>query len=453
MKYSVHFLAFILFLVSALLFFAQEGTAQSTKVLTFDQAAKIALERNTSAVQAQNTLEGQQSTVTAAYGQLFPNLTASGSWQRQDLDRQFTSIPGGGILRIPTTSTTNSYSTSVNSSIVLFNGFSNTANVSRASANAVAAEYTLNRTRQSVVFQVQSLYLNVLRTEQLLKVSEDNLKRSKRQLEQIVESNKVGSRSIADVYRQQVQVGNDELALIQAQNNYDKAKADLLFALGLSVTEEYQISDPTIKPFIDTSEFEAVNAQYKDFRKLVDMALQSRPDYLSALETVNSAKSSVTIARAGHFPTISAFASYGLNSNEISSLRDNRTILWGISFSLPIFNGFQTSNQVEQAQVSLKNAQEQLTQTQRQVQVDVRKSLLDLEAAEKQVEVTMRSVVSAEEDQRIAQEKYNLGAGTLLDLLTATANYTLALSNKVNAAYNYVLVKKQMEFYIGNINY
>ena len=444
--------AFILCFAGAISF--SQGTGQKLpQVLTLDQAVQIALERNISVVTAQNTLEGQQSVLTTAYGALLPSLTVNGRWQRTQRETQIAFIQGVGNIPSRQSSTTNSFNTSIGTSVVLFNGFPSTAGLIWATSKAVAAEHSLSKARQGVVYQVQSLYLNLLRDEQLLKVSEDNLKRSRRQLEQIRESNRVGSRSIADVYRQQVQVGNDELALIQAQNNYDKAKADLIFALGLNATDEFEFRDSSIGLDVDTTEFKIVNERYRDYQNLVKDALRTRPDYLSATENVNAANSAVTVARGGHFPTVSAFLSYGLNSAEIQKLRDNRNLLWGLSVSFPLFRGWQTSGEVQQAQVSLRNAEQQLSQAERQVQVDIKKSLLDLEAAEKQVDVTVNSVISATEDRRIAEEKYNLGAGTILDLLTASANYTLALSNKVNAAYNYFLIKKQLDYNIGKIQY
>jgi outer membrane protein len=443
----------VLLFLAATPAFSQEANQSAAKSITLDQAIQIALEKNTSVLTAQYSLEGQQSAVTAAYGNLLPSLSANGTWQRARRETETAFIQGLGNVAYHQSSTTNAFNTSIGSNVLLFNGFANYANLSRARSDAVAAEHTSDRTRQSVVYQVQSLYFNLLRNEELLKVSEDNLKRDRRQLEQIKESNRVGSKSIADVYRQEVQVGNDELALIQAQNNYDKARADLVFALGLSVMDRNDFHDPSIKPDVDTTEFQAVNEQYKNYRLLVNEALQARPDYLSAVENVNSANSSVTVATGGHFPSISGFVSYGLNSGDLSSLNDNRSLLWGLNISFPLFNGWQTTNQVQQAKVNLKTAEEQLSQAERQVQVDIAKSLLDLEAAEKQVSVTINSVISATEDRRIAEEKYNLGAGTILDLLTAEANYTFALSNKVNAAYNYFLVKKQLEYNIGRIRY
>ena len=71
------------------------------------------------------------------------------------------------------------------------------------------------------------------------KLLRDNLKRSRRQLERITESNKVGAVALADVYRQQVQVGNDELAVISAQSTYESSKADLIAYLGVEFNESY----------------------------------------------------------------------------------------------------------------------------------------------------------------------------------------------------------------------
>ncbi|MEE9187395.1 MAG: TolC family protein [Bacteroidota bacterium] len=360
-------------------------------------------------------------------------------------------MQGIGNLPFSQSATTNTFRTSASAGITIFDGFGNTSNLSRARAAALSAEFSLDRMKQTVVFSTTQLYLNILRTEQLLSVAEDNLKRSMRQLERIEESNRIGAVALADVYRQQVVVGNDEVAVIQVKNNYDRAVADLVYYLGLNALDEYRFEDPAIPTTIDTAEFFSVNDQYRDVRSLLDQALDLRPDYHSAIENVNRARSGVTAARAGHFPTVTGFSSYGLSSPEFSQLRDNRTVTWGISISFPIFSGWQVHNAVQQAKVDKKNSEESLNQAQRQIQVDLRISLLDLEAAQKRIEVSEKSVKSAEEDRRIAEERYNLGAGTLLDLLTANAQYTTAVSNKVNAGYDYILSKRQMEYFLGTL--
>lgn len=434
-----------------LLILSHHGFSQKPiTTITLDDAIKIALERNVAVIQAENALEAQESNRLSAFGDFMPSLSLSGGWTRMQSTGtvfiQGVALPG--VTRLY-----NSFSGGLSANMTIFNGFANTANLNRAQANVTAAENTLYRTRQQIVYETTQLYLNVLRTRELLKVSEENLKRSQKQLERIQESNRVGALALADVYRQQVQVGSDELALIQAQNNYDKAKADLAFFIALDVMEDYDYSDATMSAEVDTSEFREVEQRYGSFYTLVDEAMKVRPDYLSAVESYNSASSGVAVARAGHLPSVSVFATYGYASDTLSKLTDNRSIRWGLQISFPVFSGFSIDNQWQQARINERNAYEQMKQAERQVQVDIRKALLDYEAAKKQIDVTQKSVRSAEQDRRIAEEKYNLGAGTLLDLLIANANYVSALSNKVNALYNYKLVKKQLEFATGTLTY
>jgi outer membrane protein len=419
--------------------------AQQSKVLTLESAVEIARQKNVSVIQARNTVEGQQTAVRAAYGGFLPTITANGGYST------------GTSWNSPFPATTSQdFNAGISGRLTLFNGFANTSNVKRAQATSDATEYTLNRTEQSTIYQTHQLYLNVVRTYQLMKVSEDNLKRSKRQLERITESNKVGAVALADVYRQQVQAGSDELALIQAQNNHEKSKQDLMAFLGVDFDAEYTFNFNGIPSDIDTSEFSSVNSQYNNFQNLLNTAIEKRPDYQASIQNLSSSDASLSMARAGHFPTISASGSYGYRGTNgdigYSPLSDNRSLSLSLDVTLPIFSGFSTQNQVEQASVQQKNSEEQLRQSQRQITVDIRKALLDLESAEKQLSVTKSSVESAEMDRKIAEEKYNLGAGTLLDLLIANANYTSALSNKVNAVINYLLAKKNTEFALGTIN-
>jgi outer membrane protein len=389
---------------------------------------------------------------------LLPSLDASGGFSRSQNWRNTqggTVVVGGIPITYPpgnTFSASNNWSAGISSRVTLFNGFANTSNINRARASESASRLNLSRTEQSTIYTTHQLYLNVVRSWQLLKVSEENLKRSQRQLERITESNKVGAVALADVYRQQVQAGTDELSLIQAQSNFEKSKADLVAFLGVDDGIDYTVDMAGIPDKIDTAEFAPMNARYADYEELVKTGLQNRPDYLASQESYNGADASVTIARAGHLPTVSASGSYGYNAEEFSGLSDNRGLNLSLNVSLPLFSGFSTQNQVEQAQVSRRNADENLRQAKRQLAVDIRKALLDLESSEKQVMVTQTSVQSAEMDRKIAEEKYNLGAGTLLDLLIANANYTNALSNKVNAVIGYLLSKKQVEFALGTIS-
>jgi outer membrane protein len=436
--------------VAMLLLTATTIAAAQTKTLTLEQARQIALERNLSVAQAQNNVEAAQASVMAATGDYLPTLSASGGWTRNQTEGPVTI---GGVQIPNTKAVFNNFSTSVNLNYTLFNGFAREGNYTRTSANAIATEQTAARTRQSIIFQVERAYLNVLRNEQLVKVSEENLKRDLRQLERITESNRVGALSRADVYRQQSQVAADELSVINAQNNYDKAKADLLALIGLDVNDEYTIADPSISTEIARSELESSAEQYSNFPELARRALAKRPDYLGATESVRSAEGGISAARSGYFPSVSAFAGYGFSNRELSRLTENKSINWGLNLRWNLFDGFSTNEALQSAYVQKKNAELSLQQTERNINVEVKKALLDLEAARKAYEVSQKGLVSATEDRKIAEERYNLGAGTLLDLLTANAGLVSAQANKVNAVYDFIIAKRNLEYVIGERTY
>ncbi len=427
-------------------------------VITLDQATRIALERNINVVQAQNNADQAQSSVLSAYGSYLPSLSADGGWGRRQVKGplviQGQTIPG---VSSPTTTTstirTTTWSAGLSANYTLFNGFAREGRFGAASSNADAAVDNSLRTKQSIVYQTEADYFTVLRNGQLVGVSQENLKRDSLQLERIVESNRVGSLSVADVYRQQSAVAADEFDLITAQNNYEQSKADLAALIGLDVTQEYDFADSSIAAVVDTAEMRATMQKYSDLTGLMRRALDARPDYRSARQSLDASESQVTAAKGNYYPAIAASAGYAYNSEELSSLTKYPTINWGIGFSWTLFDGFQTNQTVQLAIEQKRNAEINLAQTERTVNVDVKKAVLNLDAARKQCESAQKGLVSATEDRKIAEERYNLGAGTLLDLLTANASLVQAEANKVNAAYGYLTAKRNLEYVLGERTY
>jgi outer membrane protein len=445
------------FAISLLCLIALSTAFCQKKSLTLEQAKQIALERNLSVVQAQNNMSSAQSQVMSARGLYLPTLSASSSWNRsrQQFESSGSTIINGISIPISASqvSMSNNFSGGVSANWSIFDGFGREATNSAATANAVASEQSFARTRQSIVFQTISFYLNVLRTQELVKVSEENLKRDQRQLERITESNRVGALSLADVYRQQSQVSADELALINAQNNFDKAKADLIALVGLDVADDYDVVDVTIPAEIDTVSLRESAAMVRSYSSLASRALQARPDFMAAQQSLNAAQSNVNGARSSYFPTVGLFGSYNRTGDDVSNPFKNSSSSWGARLSWSLFDGFRRESSVQSAIASKRNAEIQLAQAEIGVNVDVKKALLDLDASSKSYEVSLKGLRSATEDSKIAEERYNLGAGTLLDLLTANANLVNAQANKVNAVYGFLNSKFNLEYAVGERSY
>jgi outer membrane protein len=179
-------------------------------------------------------------------------------------------------------------------------------------------------------------------------------------------------------------------------------------------------------------------------------ALENRPDYKATLENYNAAEANVTGASSSYWPSLSASASYGMFSNKLKTLSVNDyNLSWGVSVRWLLFDGFGREQQVQNAKVSSRNAELNLIQAEKNIAVEVKKALLDLDAARKAWEVSEKALISAEQDRRIAEERYNLGGGTLLDLLVANANYVGAEANRVNSIAGFLISKYNTEFVLG----
>ena len=125
----------------------------------------------------------------------------------------------------------------------------------------------------------------------------------------------------------------------------------------------------------------------------------------------------VTIARSGHFPRLTNSMGFSTFSNKFNDLFNSKTYSVGLTLSIPIFSGFSVDNRVQFAQVTAMNKEVEVSDLEREIKRNIQKTYLDLQAAEKSLNVSENNVHAAEENLKIEQEKYNLGSSKLLDVI------------------------------------
>ena len=120
-----------------------------------------------------------------------------------------------------------------------------------------------------------------------------------------------------------------------------------------------------------------------------------------------------------------------------------------LSLSWPLFNGFQRETSIELQRNAAEVAQAQAAEASRSVSADVTAQLANLEASVARIRITQVSVLAAQEDMRVQQERYRLGASTIVDVLTSQEALDQAEVEAVNARFDYLRAKAQMEALIG----
>jgi len=432
MKYKI--------ILCALLLAVSSNYAQ--KVLTTAEAIQIALHKNTQLQKNEENLKIYKADLHQTYGALLPNVAASASWDWNRTEGPLGSISGSTETR--------TYGMGISSDVVLFDGLANYQAISKGRTDLKSAKLDVEKLRQDIVFQTLSYYYDLMNAQKLLSVKEEDVKWNQKNYEMIVERNKLGAVTLADVYSQQVKLGNAELELLKAKNSAETMKSDFLYYLGLDVLEDYTFSDPSLDAEL-AGQRATEEKSFGDLQSMIENALKNRPDYESAKLGLRSAEYDLSIARSGYLPTLSNSLALGYSNTATKEFFKNRYYSAGLTLSVPIFSGWKTDYKVEAAVVSEKKKELDVNDLVREIKRSIQKNFLDLQTAYKQLDVSQKNVGAAEESRKIEEEKYAIGSTTLLNVLIANSDYTSAATKYINAQYEYKKYKDEMEYLLGNL--
>ena len=422
--------------------FVTSANAQEKRLIDVDEAVKIAMKNNIQVISAQNAYNSTVASVLPkTWGQNLPTVSANANVNHRMLN-DVSGISGFGGTSVGD----NTYSYSLDANYTIFDGLKKFDQMTQARLDESSAKFDFENTRQEVTLSVYQAYINVLKNQQLLKIAEENLKRSEEQLKRLEERNRLGAQILSDVYKQRVQVGSDKLALNKAKNNLRTSKASLNNLIGEDVNAEFELKELGMEVSFDAKQF--------DFEQSYQTALDSRKDYLASRKKVESTRRSLSIAKSGYFPTLSASASYQWNNTALNlkNYENNDNANIGLNLSVPIFTGFQTNTSVIQADQRYQTERSNMESTKRKVALDIKIALLNMQTAYENVQLSDENVKSAKEDLRLATERYNLGAGTVLDQITANTGYSTAEANYTQAKYDFIYARQQYLLAVGQLN-
>lgn len=469
-------LAFSLFAVPSA--FAQ----QAPQEITFDEALRIGLERNTTLRQATTAAEARALDVSLNRSQFLPDLSASVR-PTQSYGLAFNQTTGE--LNQETSESVNA---SVSASLNLFNGFRDQASLRQARVQREASEFSLGRARQDVLFNVANQFLQVLLNKELVGIQEENLAADRAQRDRIEQLVEGGVRARADALQQEALVAQRELQVLQAESELELSKTRLVQVLQLDPFGNYTFVAPALEAF-------PLQPEGYDLETLLTAALDRREDLRAQELQIEAAEAGVRAARGGYYPTVNLFANYGTSYSSLAERRlidqtvvvpvttesgepvfvggepftfenvprestpfadqfftDNRGGSVGLNVNIPIFDRFVTRSQVQQARLRAENERIALDNLRQDVALQVRQGWLDYQNAAKRLDVTARQVAAAQAALDAEQERYDLGVSTLTELTQARAALIEAQSSRAQAVAQFVFQSKLIDYAVGTLD-
>jgi len=248
---------------------------------------------------------------------------------------------------------------------------------------------------------------------------------------------------------QETELANQEVSVVNAQNDVDLAKAQLLAAMSTDPTQLITIDETSIPSDATAGTVEEFRRKVGPEPVAIQRAFETRPDVMANRKRVDAAQSGITSASATYWPTLTATGGYTWRNFSIGDFDRQGQMFVGLNLRIPVFDQFNTNLNIENAKVSHTRQQMALARLENQIRTNIRSAYLQLAAAEKGLDITERALRAALTNFNAVQERFNVGSATLLDVQTANNQLITARVNRVTAVYAYHDAATYVEFTIG----
>lgn len=419
------------------------ANGQAQEGWTLRQCIDYAIEHNINVLQTANAAEQSEVETNTSKWARLPNLNGSAgqnwSWGRSasPVDNTYSDINSG------------STQFSLSTNVPLFTGLQLPNQYALSKLNLKAAIEDLNKAKEDVAINVTSAYLQVLFNLELSKVAANQVELSKEQLNRITRLAQVGKASPAEVAEAKARVAQDEMSSVQAENNYQLAILDLSQLLELPTPEGFALAQPdTIVDFIPLTPPDEIYSE----------ALANKPGIRAAQFRLEGSEKNIRIAQSNYYPQLSLGAGLGTNFYTLNGsandafgkqMKNNLNKYVGFNLSIPLFNRLSTRNRVRTARLQQTNLALQLDNTKKVLYKEIQQAWYNAVAAESKFNSSTAAVAANEESFRLMSEKFDNGKATFIEYNEAKLNLTKALSDKIQAKYDYLFRTKILDFYKG----
>jgi len=373
---------------------------------------------------------------------------------------------------------------SLNTNLILFNGFQRSNIIKRNKLNVEAEKYDVEQKQNNIKLQVLTAYLQILFDKEDLQISKNQFEVTQQQVERTKALFNAGVLTEGDLLDIQAQLANEELQIVDATNRLELSYLDIKQLLDIDLAQPFSIAQPEIDMTL-ADQIDSVN-----FDDIFQTVAQSYPGLKSSNLRLLSSQKDISIAKGRMSPSVSfsgnvntnfsnirqrivdlQFAGYQTigylstdltttvvaenydiiyeNTPFVDQLDENLSQAAGFNLSMPIFNGWQTKQAINRAKIDFLNAEYTNELTKNRLQKEVQQAITNVKAAEKKYVASLKNQKASERSFQYAQERYNQKVINTMDFVDAKNRFSKASSNLIQAKYDYIFKVKILDFYQG----
>jgi outer membrane protein TolC len=385
--------------------------------------------------------------VWSAWGSWIPTVNWRMNFNRNEFTTRTYLDPTGVPLRLdnPITDVAKSASNALVFSWSLFQNGTRFFDVSAANASARAADLRAVATLVRLESDVAVRYWEALKQQELVGLARQLLVARQRDVEIAEARFRIAAVAQTDVLQARVQVGQNEVAVLQAEQQAEAARRELSAQIGLPEDISYQLRDTVT--IVDPSALPVDS--------LVALGRVSNPELARLEAEITAADKRLWSSRGSWLPRIDLSLSLSRSEQlpKDASLIDfgpeNSSTNFGISLNWPLLNGFEKKWRTGQASAQLQEARSNKVNQLLQTDKEIRNQYDALVTAYQTVQIRTRLVDLARESVRLTTERYRIGAASYIELQQATSQATDAERGLIDARYNFMQALARLEGAIG----
>ena len=420
MKHSIKILIAVILCVNVTVTFSQNLVKPA-------EAITLALENNYGikiANNAVNIADNNQNILNTGF---LPTLTgtAGGTFNRDNISAEFsngesTTLNGAESSR---------YNAGLNLNYTLFDGLGRHYDYKRLKEEYNLSELQARETIENTITQLLTVYYDVARRSENLKSLQETLDISKDRLTRSEYQFEYGQNTKLEVLNAEVDINNDTVNSINAEQNLINSKRDLNFVTGNTIVQEFVV-DTTVTFLLQLDKEDLLNRLYVN-----NVTLMQNEKNIAISEFILKAN------RSGYLPTIGLTGSYGWNENNNNAasfvaVSSNVGLSGGLSLSWNLFDGGGTITRVKNAQLNLENQKLQKEQLQQDVERNFNNAWDDYQNKLRIFQVQESNIETAKNNFSRTQEKFKLGQVTSIEFRQAQFNLLTSELRRNEAKYD-----------------